>query len=132
MFVASGRINNVPVEFLLDTGATDVAVPMDLARQLVLPKGEAVTLNTANGRALGYRTRIDRLQLGAIVLRDVRAVTAGEIDRHGVMTGRRVARRLVALVPLRQAQTVAEFARPLEARARSAQHVENAPSAHFG
>ena len=38
-FVASGRINNVPVEFLLDTGATDVAVPMDLARQLALPKG---------------------------------------------------------------------------------------------
>ena len=71
-FVASGRINNVPVEFLLDTGATDVAVPVELARQLALPKGVPVTLNTANGRTQGYQTRIDRLQLGAIVLRDVR------------------------------------------------------------
>jgi aspartyl protease family protein len=86
-FVASGRINNVPVEFLLDTGATDVAVPMDLARQLALPKGEAVTLNTANGRALGYRTRIDRLQLGAIVLRDVRAVAAPGLEGEQVLLG---------------------------------------------
>lgn len=57
-FVASGRINNVPVEFLLDTGATDVAVPLDLARQLALPKGLPVTLSTANGRTQGYQTRI--------------------------------------------------------------------------
>lgn len=73
--VASGRMNNVPVEFLLDTGATDVAVPLDLAEQL-LPKGAPVTLSTANGRAQGYRTQIDRLQLGAIRLRNVRAVAA--------------------------------------------------------
>ena len=65
-FVASGRINNVPVEFLLDTGATDVAVPLDLAEQLALPKGAPVTLSTANGRAQGFRTQIDRLQLGAL------------------------------------------------------------------
>ena len=86
-FVASGRINNVPVEFLLDTGATDVAVPMELARQLALPKGDAVTLNTANGRAQGYRTRIDRLQLGAIVLRDVRAVAAPGLEGEQVLLG---------------------------------------------
>ena len=86
-FVASGRINNVPVEFLLDTGATDVAVPMELARQLALPKGAAVTLNTANGRAQGYRTQIDRLQLGAIVLRNVRAVAAPGLEGEQVLLG---------------------------------------------
>lgn len=86
-FVASGRINNVPVEFLLDTGATDVAVPLDLARQLALPKGVPVTLSTANGRAQGYRTRIDRLQLGAIVLRDVRAVAAPGLEGEQVLLG---------------------------------------------
>ena len=86
-FVASGRSNNVPVEFLLDTGATDVAVPMELARQLALPRGAAVTLSTANGRAQGYRTQIDRLQLGAIVLRDVRAVAAPGLDGEQVLLG---------------------------------------------
>jgi len=86
-FVANGRLNNVPVEFLLDTGATDVAVPLDLARQLALPKGVAVTLNTANGRAQGYRTQIERLQLGAIVLRDVRAVAAPGLEGEQVLLG---------------------------------------------
>lgn len=86
-FVASGRINNVPVEFLLDTGATDVAVPLDLAEQLALPKGAPVTLSTANGRAQGYRTQIDRLQLGAIVLRNVRAVAAAGLEGEQVLLG---------------------------------------------
>jgi aspartyl protease family protein len=31
-FVASGRINGESVTFLLDTGATDVAIPAELAR----------------------------------------------------------------------------------------------------
>ena len=86
-FVANGRLNNVPVEFLLDTGATDVAVPLDLARQLALPRGAAVTLNTANGRVQGYRTQIDRLQLGAIVLRDVRAVAVPGLEGEQVLLG---------------------------------------------
>ena len=86
-FVASGRINNVPVQFLLDTGATDVAVPLDLAQQLALPQGAPVTLSTANGRAQGYRTQIDRLQLGAIVLRDVRAVAAPGLEGEQVLLG---------------------------------------------
>ena len=86
-FVASGRINNVPVEFLLDTGATDVAVPLELARQLALPKGAPVALNTANGRAQGYRTQIERLQLGAIVLRNLRAVAAPGLEGEQVLLG---------------------------------------------
>ena len=93
-FVANGRLNNVPVEFLLDTGATDVAVPLDLARQLALPKGVPVTLNTANGQAQGYRTHIDRLQLGAIVLRNVRAVAAPGLDGEQVLLGMSALKKL--------------------------------------
>lgn len=75
-FVASGQINGQPVDFMLDTGATDVAIPIELAERLKLEKGFGVTLSTANGLSEGYRTRIDRLQLGDIVLRDVRALVA--------------------------------------------------------
>jgi len=86
-FVASGQINGQPVEFMLDTGATDVSIPAELAEGLKLEKGFGVTLSTANGRTEGYRTRIDRLQLGDIVLRDVRALVVPGLDGNQVLLG---------------------------------------------
>jgi aspartyl protease family protein len=53
---------------MLDTGATDVAVPAELAELPGAQARFAVTLSTANGRSQGYRTHLDRLQLGDIVL----------------------------------------------------------------
>ena len=35
-FVASGQINGQPATFMLDTGATDVAIPVALAERLVI------------------------------------------------------------------------------------------------
>lgn len=49
-FVASGQINGQPVNFMLDTGATDVAIPAEMAERLKLEQGFGVTLSTANGR----------------------------------------------------------------------------------
>jgi len=86
-FVASGQINGQPVDFMLDTGATDVAIPTRLAERLGLEKGLPVTLSTANGRSEGYRTRLDRVQLGDIVLRDVRALVAPGLDGEQVLLG---------------------------------------------
>ena len=86
-FVASGQINGQPVEFMLDTGATDVSIPAEMAERLKLEKGFGVTLSTANGRTQGYRTRIDRLQLGDIVLRDVRALVVPGLDGKQVLLG---------------------------------------------
>ncbi|MHC8364915.1 retropepsin-like aspartic protease family protein [Pseudomonas sp. ZT5P21] len=86
-FVASGQINGQPVDFLLDTGATDVAIPAEMAKRLKLEQGFGVTLSTANGRTEGYRTRVDRLQLGDIVLRDVRAIVVPGLDGKQVLLG---------------------------------------------
>ena len=86
-FVASGQINGQPVDFMLDTGATDVSVPAELATRLKLEEGFGVTLNTANGLSKGYRTRIDRLQVGDIVLRDVRALVAPGLEGNQVLLG---------------------------------------------
>ena len=86
-FVASGQINGQLVDFMLDTGATDVAIPVSVAQRLKLEKGFGVTLSTANGLSQGYRTRIDRLQLGDIVLRDVRALVAPGLDGNQVLLG---------------------------------------------
>ncbi|PTR22305.1 MULTISPECIES: TIGR02281 family clan AA aspartic protease [unclassified Pseudomonas] len=93
-FVASGQINGQPVDFMLDTGATDVSVPADLARRLKLEEGFGVTLSTANGLSQGYRTRIERLQLGDIVLRDVRALVAPGLHGDQVLLGMSALNRL--------------------------------------
>ena len=41
-YIANGSINGVPFVFLLDTGATDVAISTALARRLQLQRGPAI------------------------------------------------------------------------------------------
>jgi len=86
-FVASGQINGQPVNFMIDTGATDVSIPARLAERLKLEQGFGVTLSTANGLSEGYRTRIQSLQLGDIVLHDVRALVAPGLHGDQVLLG---------------------------------------------
>ncbi|MEK0361119.1 retropepsin-like aspartic protease family protein [Pseudomonas sp. CBC3] len=86
-FVADGLINGQPVTFLLDTGATDVAIPAELAEELDLARGAPVRLQTANGQTTGYRTVLDSLALGDIVLQDVRALIAPGFGGEQVLLG---------------------------------------------
>lgn len=72
-YVVSGAINGTAVEFLLDTGATDVALSANLARRLGLKKGMRGIATTANGNVTVYATRIKQLQIGSIILYDVPA-----------------------------------------------------------
>ena len=71
-FVATGRINGEPVEFLLDTGASLVSVPASLAERLGLERGVSATFETANGQARGYLTTFDEIALGGLSVSDVR------------------------------------------------------------
>ena len=86
-YVASGLINRSPVTFLLDTGATDVVVPAALASKLKLIKGASQTAHTANGSVRVYSTRIDRLQLGSIELKNVRASINPGMKGNAVLLG---------------------------------------------
>jgi aspartyl protease family protein len=70
-YVANGSINGMEVVFLLDTGATDVALSSQLARRLGLRRGLPVTIQTANGTVTGYATRL-------------RSVRLANIERHNV------------------------------------------------
>jgi len=75
-FSAEGEINGRPVSFLVDTGATDVAVSERMARELGLEFGPRVTVMTAAGPVGGWLTRLDTVVVGALALRDVRATIA--------------------------------------------------------
>ena len=72
-YVASGSINDHMVEYLLDTGATHVSVSAGLASKLGLVRGTPMPTSTANGVITTYATVLDRVKLGNIVLRNVRA-----------------------------------------------------------
>lgn len=79
-YVATGSINNSKVNFLLDTGATDVALSERLAQRLGLKKGLRGRASTANGYVTVYATRIERLQIGSIILYDVAASINPSMD----------------------------------------------------
>ena len=93
-YVARGRINGEAVDFLVDTGASDVSVPGSIAMRLGLERGAAMSYQTANGRITGYRTRIDRLELGELVLHDVEASINPAFDGEEVLLGMSVLKRL--------------------------------------
>ncbi|NHH99819.1 TIGR02281 family clan AA aspartic protease [Oceanimonas sp. MB9] len=73
-YLADGAINGQPVVLLLDTGATQMAVPQAVAARLTLPVGAPLRLSTAAGHVTGYRTRIKTLSLGPFTLYDLDAV----------------------------------------------------------
>ncbi len=77
-YVASGKINDYPVVFLLDTGATGVSVPAAIADKIGLRTGQKQTVTTANGSINVYATNLHTVTLGNIELHDV----SGHINPH--------------------------------------------------
>ncbi|XQW84401.1 retropepsin-like aspartic protease family protein [Thalassotalea piscium] len=72
-YVTSGTINGIPVTFLLDTGATQVSIPAQVADALNLTTTGQGIANTANGQVKIYQTRLDQLSIGNIYLYNVGA-----------------------------------------------------------
>jgi aspartyl protease family protein len=72
-YVTSGQVNGRAVIFMLDTGATGVAIPAPIAEKLNIPKGRPVQVQTANGLATSYLTKLDSVSVGDITLYDVEA-----------------------------------------------------------
>jgi len=86
-YVASGKINGRPVVFLVDTGATDVALPLDMARRLDLPVGPERIARTANGTVRTWSTRLDSVDLGGLTARRVPASVLPNMPGEEVLLG---------------------------------------------
>ncbi len=85
-YEAEGTINGQAVTFLVDTGATDVALPESTARALGLEFGPKVRVMTAAGPVNAWLTRLDEVSVGGIRRRNVRAsITSGEFN--GILLG---------------------------------------------
>jgi aspartyl protease family protein len=77
-YLAEGKINGLPLVFLIDTGATDVAIAEKTARAMGLEFGPRIRIMTAAGPANAWATRLDRVSLGGLELNNVRAtITSG-------------------------------------------------------
>jgi aspartyl protease family protein len=93
-FVADGSINGYPVTFLVDTGATQIAVPQQLAERLALKRGLPIQLMTAAGPARGYMTRLQTVDLASLHLNDANAIIAEGLDPGMVLLGMNFLRHL--------------------------------------
>jgi|SRR5690554_904700 len=74
-YITPGRINSLPVEFMVDTGATSVAMGASEARRLGIhyAAGQRISVSTANGVAPAYRVWLDSVTVGAITIKHVEA-----------------------------------------------------------
>ena len=72
-YVADGSINGQPVIFLVDTGATDVAISEKLANRLRLEKTGGAFSRTANGVVAVWQSTLANVSLGVIRMEHVRA-----------------------------------------------------------
>lgn len=93
-YVAPGEINGRPVQFLLDTGATQVSVPAHLGPALGLTPGAAAQVMTANGSVTVRATRIDALVLGPFRIQQVAAHLNPGMRDDQVLLGMSVLKQL--------------------------------------
>ncbi|NOQ89478.1 MAG: TIGR02281 family clan AA aspartic protease [Gammaproteobacteria bacterium] len=86
-YVSNGTINNHDVVFLLDTGATDIAIPELIADKIGLIKGHEVYIKTANGNAIAYRSHLNSVAIGEIKLYDLNATILTGITGKEILLG---------------------------------------------
>ena len=84
---AEGWLNGVATIFLLDTGATRLAVSSELARRAGLERGATTRISTANGVVRAWRTRVPRLEIGPLVFQDLAAVIAPNLPNDAALLG---------------------------------------------
>lgn len=75
-YFTPGRINNRPVDFLVDTGATSVVMNAIEAGKLQInyKKGTPVNMQTASGVSKGYRLTLRSVSVGNVKVTNVDAV----------------------------------------------------------
>ena len=77
-FVTAGSINGKSVQFMVDTGATAVAMGSAEAKRMGIDytSGKPVRLNTANGQAVGYLLTLNTVRIGDVEVQNVEAIVS--------------------------------------------------------
>lgn len=77
-YMTQGQINGRAVTFMLDTGATTIALSAVDAQRIGLDysKGQMVQMRTANGNAAGHRLRLQSVRVGDVEVYDIDAIVS--------------------------------------------------------
>jgi aspartyl protease family protein len=89
-YTTVGSINGRTVDFLVDTGASAIAMNSAEARRLGISyriDGEPVGITTASGLVRGHRVTLDRVAVGDIVLRNIDALVIDGQQPEQVLLG---------------------------------------------
>ena len=86
-YMVDGQVNNTPVTFLVDTGATNVSIPAGVAERAGLKGVGENLVTTANGAIIVQSTVIPRLSIGGIQLQQIRANINPHMDENLVLLG---------------------------------------------
>ncbi len=75
-FFAQGMVNGKSMQFMVDTGATTVALGESDAKRMGIDylKGRPVRMNTANGSAQGWFVKLNSLRIGDVEVYEVDAI----------------------------------------------------------
>jgi aspartyl protease family protein len=73
-------VNNIPMPFLIDTGATTTVIPEKMARTANLPLGRFIKTSTAGGKVIDRVTRINSLKIGNAEIRNLEAHINEHLD----------------------------------------------------
>ncbi len=87
-FWATARVNGIPVKFLVDTGASLVALSERDARRIGLNTDELdrnAEVRTAGGRVRASTTVIDAIEIDGVTVEDVQAVVIDKGLEHSLL-----------------------------------------------
>ena len=90
MFKTVGSINGLPVKFLVDTGASSVAMNSAQARRLGIDyhvEGDLIYVTTASDVVPAYRVKLNIVKVGSIQLRNVTGVVIESAQPADVLLG---------------------------------------------
>jgi len=84
MYVTHGYINKFAVTFMVDTGATWIALSESLAKRMGINyfRGEPGFAGTASGRTSIYKIKLDSVRVGDIVMYNVEAAVIPNLSGH--------------------------------------------------
>ncbi len=86
-YIATGKINDSKVTFLVDTGASHVSIPERVAKKIGLAQGAPMLVSTANGTITVYATRLAEVSIGDIKLHDIKADINPHMEGDEILLG---------------------------------------------
>jgi clan AA aspartic protease (TIGR02281 family) len=81
-FYVPGSVSNVPVTFMVDTGASVTSISSDIARQASISNCKEVQFQTANGAATGCIALVPNMTLGNFTLQNITVAVMPNLETN--------------------------------------------------